>query len=115
MKYVKIALLVIIVLAVGGGIFATTAIYSTGFRKGRIAKISQKGIIFKTYEGELTTSNKGVIGEIFYFSVNGNDTELLKQLENTSGEVKLSYAQKYMKMSWAGDTEYFITKVEKIE
>ena len=112
MKYVKIALLVIILLAIGYGVFATMATASEGSRAGELYKFSKKGVIFKTYEGELSISSRGAIGEKWAFSVNGNDTELIKQMENSMGKnITLHYNEKYVKMSWAGDTKYFITKV----
>ena len=112
MKYVKIGLLVIIVLAIGVGVIATMGSFGEGSRAGELFKFSKKGMIFKTYEGELSISSKGAMGEKWAFSVNGNDAELIKQMENSMGKnVTLHYNEKYVQMSWAGDTKYFITKI----
>ena len=116
MKYVKIGLLVIILLAVGAGVFTTMATYSASARVGQLYKFGEKGMLFKTYEGELSVSTKGAIGEKWAFSVNGNDKELIKELNDAMGkEVKLDYNEKYVQMSWAGDTKYFITKMQKVQ
>ncbi len=52
--------------------------------------------------------------------MNANNKELIKQLNDVIGkEVKLDYKQEYVKMSWTGDTRYFIkyvaTKIEELQ
>jgi hypothetical protein len=52
---------------------------------------------------------------LWQFTIAGGDDKLTKEIEDamTSGKrVKLHYEQRYMKFSWMGDTEYFVTKVE---
>ncbi len=116
MKYVKIGLLVIIVLAIGFGVFSTTATFSKSARVGELYKFGEKGMLFKTYEGELSVSTKGAIGEKWAFSVNSNDKALIEELNNSMGkQVKLDYNEKYVQLSWAGDTKYFITKAQKVQ
>jgi hypothetical protein len=99
------------------------ASYSEGFRAGVVYKLSQKGIIFKTYEGEMNTGNYVTDGgaenlstKIWSFSVDGDQTEVISKLENAvleGSRVKLFYKERYLKFPWRGDTKYFIFKVEK--
>jgi hypothetical protein len=86
--------------------------YSTGERAGLMQKISRKGWLCKTWEGELLlTSMPGAIPEKFEFSV--RDDELANQLvEHTGQRLVLTYAQhKGVPSSCFGDTEYFVEKM----
>lgn len=80
--------------------------YSEGTRTGKIVKISKKGVIFKTWEGEL---NQGMgMPEKFSFSV--SDPEVIKKIQEFEGKdnVKLSYEERYTKFFWEGDSKYYI-------
>lgn len=86
--------------------------YSTGERAGLMQKISRKGWLCKTWEGELLlTSMPGAIPEKFEFSV--RDEALANQLiEHTGQKLILTYAQhKGIPTSCFGDTEYFVEKM----
>ena len=86
--------------------------YSTGERAGLMQKISRKGWLCKTWEGELLlTSMPGAIPEKFEFTV--RDDELAKQIvEHTGQRLVLTYAQhKGVPSSCFGDTEYFVEKM----
>lgn len=120
-KYTKITTLVILMLALAFVIYILFANYSSGSRTGYITKISHKGYIFKTYEGELNfgffggSSNNGKPSEnIWQFSV--SNAEVAKQAEfaSKSGhKVTLYYHQKYVKIALRGDTDYIVYKIEK--
>ena len=86
--------------------------YSTGERAGLMQKISRKGWLCKTWEGELLlTSMPGAIPEKFEFTV--RDDDLANQLvEHTGQRLVLTYAQhKGIPSSCFGDTEYFVEKM----
>lgn len=86
--------------------------YSKGFRSGELIKISNKGYLVKTWEGELSQGISGA--QIFSFSVERNNIEIIKQLKEYQGSyVKLQYIERYKTFFWWGDTHYFITKVEQ--
>ena len=90
--------------------------YSTGERAGLMQKISRKGWLCKTWEGELLlTSMPGAIPEKFEFTV--RDDELANQLvEHTGQRLVLTYAQhKGVPSSCFGDTEYFVEKMVKFK
>lgn len=90
-------------------------VYSSGERAGYVQKLSQKGFICKTYEGELIlVTMPGTQAEKFYFSV--RDTKVAKQINETIGQrVRLVYEQhKGVPSSCFGETEYFVTNVHEI-
>ncbi|WP_438988652.1 6-phosphogluconate dehydrogenase [Polaribacter sp.] len=84
--------------------------YSTGVRSGELIKISRKGILVKTWEGEISQGISGA--QIFIFSVEDKNEQVLKDLQKYQGKyVKLNYKERYATFFWLGDTKYFITKV----
>ncbi len=88
--------------------------YSEGYRAGELVKFSHKGIMFKTWEGEIS---QGVSeAQIFTFSVEDKEKEVIKSLQDLQGkDVKLTYKERFGTFPWLGDTKYFIIKVEKTE
>jgi len=87
-------------------------VYSSGDRAGYVQKLSQKGFICKTYEGELIlVTMPGTQAEKFYFSV--RDTNVAKKINETVGQrVRLVYEQhKGVPSSCFGESEYFVTNV----
>ena len=86
--------------------------YSDGFRAGELVKITHKGIIFKTWEGEIS---QGVAeAQRFHFSVEENQLEVINDLQELQGKlVRLNYIERYGTFPWLGDTKYFITSVEE--
>ena len=90
--------------------------YSDGYRSGLLQKLSNKGNIFKTYEGELvqrsivSTGNIGIASEKFYFSVASDS--VAKYMQNFEGKnVKLHYLQKNGTLPWRGESEYIVDMV----
>ena len=102
--------------------------YSEGERVGSVSKFSKKGIIFKTYEGELLlgglkNSDKGFVANTFEFSLDSekqrgeNLDQLIDSINfamNNGHRVKIHYSQEIRNdlNSSRGDTEYYVTKVE---
>lgn len=97
--------------------------YSTGTRTGYMRKLSHKGMVFKTYEGELqmpgitsaADGNQMVTGgNIWLFSVKRGDDEVVQALqtaEANNARVTLHYTQYLKQFEWRGETVYFVTKV----
>jgi len=84
--------------------------YSEGVRSGELIKISNKGIIFKTWEGEISQGISGA--QIFKFSVEDNQESVVKNLQKLQGRyVKVTYIERFGSFFWLGDTKYFITEV----
>jgi len=89
--------------------------YSSGERAGYLQKISKKGWICKTWEGEIAmTALPGATPQYFSFTVR-NDS-LAQVLEQNAGkQVSLKYDQhRGIPTSCFGDTEYFVTSVQRI-
>jgi len=95
---------------------ALTFAYSTGDRAGYVQKFSNKGWIFKTWEGELAMVNlPGAMPEIFHFSV--RDEKAAEKIEASLGRrVRLKYDQHVgVPLNWFGETEYFVVDVEVVD
>jgi uncharacterized protein YxeA len=92
--------------------FLYYASFSDGTRSGELIKFSHKGMLMKTYEGELSQGISGA--QIFAFSVMDSDTKVIEDLKNfQGGYVKVNYVERYRTFPWWGDTKYFITEVKK--
>jgi hypothetical protein len=112
-KFMRIFLLLL--LLVGGSLFwwKYYYTYSDGYRSGLLQKLSHKGNLMKTYEGELvmssvaSTNNVALASEKFYFSI-AKDS-IAKSLMNLEGKrVRLHYEQKNGKLPWRGESEYIV-------
>jgi len=90
--------------------------YSEGERAGFLQKISKKGWICKTWEGELSlVAMPGAAPEKFLFTV--RDEAVAAQLNAAAGKrVALRYEQhKGLPTSCMGDTDYFVVGLREIE
>ena len=90
--------------------------YSEGFRAGLLQKVSYRGNIFKTYEGEIILSSVqsktdvALASEKFLFSV--NEKSVATQLEQLQGKfVVVHYHEKNGTLPWRGDTKYVVDSV----
>jgi hypothetical protein len=109
--FFSIVLAAILVL-VGFTVFTLNWSYSEGERAGYVQKLSRKGWICKTWEGEMAmVTMPGTVAEKFYFTV--PDDEVAKRINATVGRrVVLTYEEhKWIPTSCFGDTGYFITGV----
>ena len=90
--------------------------YSSGERAGFLQKVSHKGWICKTWEGELSlVAMPGSAPEKFLFTV--RDEAVAQKVSDAAGKrVTLNYEQhKGLPSSCFGDTEYFVIDVKPIE
>lgn len=89
--------------------------YSDGERAGYVQKLSRKGWLCKTWEGEIAmVTMPGAIPEKFEFSV--RDDEVAQKINQLAGKrVVLDYRQyKFIPSSCFGETEYFIDGVREV-
>lgn len=89
--------------------------YAQGERAGYVQKLSRKGWICKTWEGEMAlVSLPGTLTEKFSFTV--RDSAVVEQINHSMGSrVTLSYQQHVgLPTTCFGDTNYFITGVSKV-
>lgn len=90
--------------------------YSEGERAGFMQKLSHKGWLCKTWEGELSlVALPGAAPEKFYFSV--RDESIAQQINTAVGQrTALTYEQhKGLPTSCFGETEYFVTAVKVVK
>ena len=100
--------------------FLYFANYSKGYRAGVPIKVSYKGNIIKTWEGEmniggLTNSPEGAIPTTWDFTVKKSADSVITKIDNAilqGNRVKLLYEEKYVRFFWLGDTKYFVYDVE---
>ncbi len=86
--------------------------YSSGDRIGYVQKLSRKGWICKTWEGDLQISNiPGSAPVVFAFTVRSDS--VAKAIQAAEGrQVSLSYEEHPgIPLSCFGDTQYFVTGV----
>ena len=88
--------------------------YSNGERTGILIKITHKGNVFKTDEGEMWLSCRQMTNpEKFFFSVtNDSITTVLKNLQDEC--IQVTYTQYRASLPWRGDTKYIVTGVNPI-
>ena len=89
--------------------------YSSGERTGYVQKISKKGWLCKTWEGELAlTTVPGTAPQIFQFTV--RDDATAHQIEQAAGSrAVLSYQQhRGIPTSCFGETEYFVIGIRTL-
>jgi len=89
--------------------------YAVGERAGYVQKISKKGWLCKTWEGELAMANlPGTMPQIFSFTVR-NDSIAHVIEQNAGKQVSLTYEQhRGIPSSCFGETEYFVTRVGRV-
>jgi hypothetical protein len=115
----RIAIGAVLLLVVGVGLYTAVALnytYSKGERVGFVQKLSKRGWVCKTNEGDLAMVNMpGQTAQMFSFTV--RDDQVAKQIEDFSGHrVVLEYEEhKGIPSSCFGDTQYFVTSVHKTD
>jgi hypothetical protein len=89
--------------------------YSSGERAGYLQKISKRGWLCKTWEGEIQLlANPGTTPERFAFSIRSDS--IAQQLNHLNGQkVVVTYDQhKGVPGTCFGDTEYYVTGVRTV-
>jgi len=112
MKKFLIYTFVILILAFSGYYaFVYFFSYSQGYRAGELVKFSKKGVLYKTWEGQISQE---ATQPLWNFSVQDNEPDVIEQLKNLQGKnVKLTYKERFKTFPWWGDTHYFVTAVEE--
>lgn len=94
--------------------------YSEGTHSGVLYKISKKGFVFKTYEGELNlggfSEGDGTVmsQKIWNFSV--SDKEMFDELNAFQGKrIVVDYKEVIRVFFWQGETRYFVTNVKLLD
>ena len=96
--------------------FVLTWSYSRGERAGFVQKFSKKGVVFKTWEGELLmVTLPGVMPERWEFTV--RDDAVAARINALMGKrIALSYDQHIgVPTTIFGETGYFVTSVREVK
>ncbi|HTF18764.1 MAG TPA: hypothetical protein VK658_11855 [Chryseolinea sp.] len=123
----KVLRIFIIILVLGIAVtfgFLYWGTYEDGVMAGKILRVSEKGMMFKTYEGKINLETFGAlrdaspIAESFDFSIEKGDQQLIKELQEvalTGERVNLYFVKRYTIFFWRGDTKVFATRVERLK
>jgi len=102
--------------AFGVGSCVATRPYSEGHRDGFVQKFSRKGILRKSYEGDLALAGSArsqAVGNVWHFTV--SDPDVVKSIENVNaGQLVRLHYDEYL-WTVGGETNYRITKVELLK
>ena len=115
-KYVFITIFFLLIISSAFFYWKYYYTYSDGFRSGMLQKLSHKGNLMKTYEGELvlssisSTNNIALASEKFYFSIE-IDSLAKRMMDYEGKKVRVHYEQKKGTLSWRGDSEYIVDAV----
>ncbi len=85
--------------------------YSSGTRTGYLQKLSNKGWVCKTWEGELAMATApGVSPQIFVFTVRNDSLAEALRADMGKGRIAVDYSEhRGVPTSCFGDTPYFVT------
>ena len=89
---------------------------SEGTRSGILFKISKKGIVFKTYEGQLQLAGATIMNKESVWEFSATNAEVYQTLQNLEGKhVRLYYHEITDSFPWQGDTNYLVYKAEEVK
>ncbi len=89
---------------------------SEGSRSGTLFKISKKGVMFKTYEGQLHLAGSQMLTTQSTWDFSARDANVYAELQKYEGKnVKCYYLEKVDAFPWQGDTDYIVYKVEPVQ
>jgi hypothetical protein len=119
-------LILVLFLILAGACYILFGNFSEGSRAGTMIKFSKKGVLVKTYEGELNlgmilnneNQSQTSIANIWKFSVHRGNKEVADVLQEAllSGKrVKVKYHEKFIHVFWRGDTKYFVYEAEIVK
>jgi hypothetical protein len=120
-KILKRSLVIIIIIGLLVVSFFYFGVYSKGERVGSLMKLSEKGVVFKTLEGQLNIEAFGAVrsqnfvSQTFEFSVENKQQEVIASLKQAMSEgrrVNIKYIERYWDVPWRGDTKYFVREVD---
>lgn len=119
----KVILIILAIVVAGLLIFGYVWFYvpfsDSGVKAGILNNVKHKGIIFKTFEGELIQSGfrpgqQGLQSNEFQFSVESK--ELYDKLMPLSGQnVKLHYKEYFGALPWRGYTKFIVDSIISAE
>ncbi len=115
-KKMAIIILVLTILAsISYYVYRTWSV-SDGTRTGILFKISKKGYVFKTYEGQIHLGGSNIMSNTSIWDFSAKNEAVYIEIQKYEGKnVKLSYKQLINPFPWQGDTEYIVYKAEPVQ
>lgn len=114
-KFTLISVVMLVMIAAAYLFFVLNWSFAKGDRVGYVQKFSEKGWVFKTWEGELQMLPvPGAVPEKFLFSV--RDKAVVAKITSSLGnKVSLTYEQhKGIPTTYFGESEYFIVELKPL-
>lgn len=94
--------------------FIRTFTVSDGSRTGTVYKISRRGYLFKTYEGELQLAGTDMMTTQSVWTFSAKDGQVAESLRLHEGKMVTCYYHELVDaFPWQGDTDYIVYKVEE--
>ncbi len=109
-KYIFLFIMFIAVIAAALYAFDYYVPYSEGVRAGKLVKFSRKGVLIKTYEGQLSYG----VGhdQLWDFSVEDKDALVIEKMNDYQGKtIKIKYIERFWGVFWLGKTKYFAKEI----
>ena len=115
-KYIKSVVIAVVILAMLVTAYFAVALnwsYSTGDRAGWLQKLSDKGWVCKTWEGEMALVSLPGTSALEKFAFTVRDDAVAAELTKVMGKrVTLHYEEKVgLPTSCFGETRHYVTKV----
>ena len=110
-----IGLVAFFLFGIGYYVYRTYTI-SEGSRTGTLFKISKKGVLFKTFEGQLHLEGSVMMTSQSTWDFSALNGGVYQELQNFEGKsVKCYYREKIDPFPWQGDTHYLVYRVEPVQ
>ena len=109
------AVLIIGILSMAGYYFYRVFPYSDGNRAGMLVKISKKGYVFKTYEGQIHLGGSMQMTEQSLWNFSAKNEAVYQKLQQFEGKkVTCHYVELNNAFPWQGDTNYIVDDVSPV-
>lgn len=96
--------------------FYRTMTVSEGTRTGVLYKISKKGRIFKTFEGQIQLAGSTIVSKASTWDFSVVDEGTYNLIQKYEGKnVRLHYNELENTFFWQGDTDYLVYKAEEVK
>jgi hypothetical protein len=118
---IRIFLLLLLLVLIAIFYYISTGYFSSGERAGTLSKLSERGYVFKTFEGVLNEGGySGETGTLQprYWDFSSKEDSVIAKLRHalkTGERVTVVYQEKFVKFPWNGDTKYFAVDVLFLE
>jgi hypothetical protein len=108
--------LVALLLGMVGYYLWRTYEYSDGTRTGMLFKASHKGLIVKTYEGQLHVGGSMMMSDKSVFDFSIKNADVYKKAQQFEGKnVRIHYKELNDAFFWQGDTNYIVYDIEAVQ